>query len=82
MMRSLLITVLLFTLGVALGQQDARIVPWTLDAAVTHAVKNSVQIRQAYLDVLDAEIYKSQAVGNFLPSLNVSLGHSWKRMIP
>ena len=77
MMRSIIITGMMLTLGVALGQQDTRIAPWTLDAAVAHAVKNSVQIRQAYLDVLDAESYKSQAVGNFLPSLNVSLGHSW-----
>lgn len=77
MMRSIIITGIILTLGVALGQQDTRIAPWTLDAAVAHAVKNSVQIRQAYLDVLDAESYKSQAVGNFLPSLNVSLGHSW-----
>ncbi len=51
--------------------------PWTLEAAVSHAVKNNLQIRQAYLNVLDAESNKSQAIGSFLPSLNVSLGHSW-----
>ena len=54
------------------GQQSA---PWTLEAAVEHAAKNNLQIRAAYLDVMDAETYKSQAVGNFLPSLNLSAGH-------
>ena len=62
----------LFALGY--GQQTA---PWTLEAAVEHAVKNNLQIRNAYLDVIDAETYKSQAIGNFLPSLNFSAGHSW-----
>ena len=56
------------------GQQSA---PWTLEAAVEHAVKNNLQIRAAYLDVIDAETYKNQAIGNFLPSLNLSAGHSW-----
>jgi outer membrane protein len=54
-----------------------RSVPWTLEAAVEHAVKNNLQIRAAYLDVIDAETYKNQAIGNFLPSLNLSAGHSW-----
>ena len=39
------------------GQQSA---PWTLEAAVEHAVKNNLQIRAAYLDVMDAKTYKSQ----------------------
>lgn len=56
------------------GQQSA---PWTLEAAVEHAVKNNLQIRAAYLDVMDAKTYKSQAIGNFLPTLNFSAGHSW-----
>ncbi|CAI8169784.1 MAG: Uncharacterised protein [Bacteroidota bacterium] len=59
------------------GQQPTIDLPWTLEAAVEHAVKNNLQIKQAYMDVMDAETYKSQAVGNFLPSLNLSAGHSW-----
>ncbi|MDG1930712.1 MAG: TolC family protein [Flavobacteriaceae bacterium] len=69
------VSILCFTLfAYSYGQQSA---PWTLEAAVEHAVKNNLQIRAAYLDVMDAETYKSQAVGNFLPSLNLSAGHSW-----
>ena len=69
------LSILCFTLfAFGYGQQSA---PWTLEAAVEHAVKNNLQIRAAYLDVIDAETYKSQAIGNFLPSLNLSAGHSW-----
>ena len=68
-------TLLLLVLGY--GQQPTIDLPWTLEAAVEHAVKNNLQIKQAYMDVMDAETYKSQAVGNFLPSLNLSAGHSW-----
>jgi outer membrane protein len=59
------------------SQQPLQAVPWTLEAAVEHALKNNLQIRQVYLDVMDAEANKSQAIGNFLPTLNLSAGHSW-----
>lgn len=59
------------------SQEPEPVVPWTLEAAVEHALKNNLQIKQAYLDVLDAQANRSQAVGNFLPSLNISAGHSW-----
>jgi len=68
-------TLLLLVLGYS--QQPELAVPWTLEAAVAHALKNNLQIKQAYLDIVDAETYKSQAVGNFLPTLNLSAGHSW-----
>ncbi len=74
-MRSIYSFIILATLSIGHAQQNDA--PWTLEAAVAHAVENNLQIRQAFLDVLDAESNKSQAIGNFLPSLNVSLGHSW-----
>lgn len=58
-------------------EKSKKITPWTLEAAVEHAVENNLQIKQAYLDVLDAETLKLQAKGNFLPSLNLSANHSW-----
>jgi len=69
------IAALLFTFS--FGQESETAIPWTLEAAVAHAVKNNLQIKQAYLDVLDAQANKSQALGTFLPSLNLSGGHSW-----
>ena len=59
------------------AEQAEQAVPWTLEAAIEHAVKNNLQIRQSYLDVLDSEIYKSESIGNFLPTFNLSAGHSW-----
>lgn len=76
-MRKILSIITMWLLTYGYSQQPDQSVPWTLDAAVDHAVKNNVQIRQAYLDVVEAETYKSQAIGNFLPSLNLSAGHSW-----
>lgn len=76
MRKVLLLFVILYGLF-GYSQQGEQVVPWTLEAAVEHAVKNNLQIKQAYLDVMDAETYKSQAVGNFLPALNLSVGHSW-----
>jgi outer membrane protein len=67
----------IFLALVSVGQAQQTPAPWTLDAAVAHAVENNLQIRQAYLNVLDAESDKSQAIGSFLPSLNLSVGHSW-----
>jgi outer membrane protein len=58
-------------------EKSKKNTPWTLEAAVEHAVENNLQIKQAYLDVLDAETLKLQAKGNFLPSLNLSANHSW-----
>ena len=76
-MRRMLLLFVTIQLLFGYSQQSEQSVPWTLEAAVEHAVKNNLQIRQAYLDVMDAETYKSQAIGNFLPSLNLSAGHSW-----
>lgn len=76
-MRRMLLLFVTIQLLFGYSQQSQQSVPWTLEAAVEHAVKNNLQIRQAYLDVMDAETYKSQAIGNFLPSLNLSAGHSW-----
>ncbi|MBT6252007.1 MAG: TolC family protein [Flavobacteriaceae bacterium] len=50
---------------------------WTLQEAIEHAVENNVQIRQAYLNVLDAQTAKRDAIGGFLPSINMSANHSW-----
>lgn len=76
MMRKIIPFLSLLLLSFGYGQQPED-APWTLEAAVEHAVKNNLQIRQAYLDVIEAQTYKSQALGNFFPSLNFSVGHSW-----
>jgi outer membrane protein len=75
MMKLNFIIVFFTTISTLVNCQEN--IPWTLEAALEHAVKNNLQIRNAYLDVIDAETNKRQAIGNFLPTLNFSVGHSW-----
>ncbi len=46
---------------------------WTLEECVTYAVENNLTIQQFILDLEDAKIDKSDAIGNLLPTLNGSL---------
>ena len=72
--RMILLLVVLF-LGSALIQAQTE--PWTLKRSVEHALENNIQIRQAYLSTLDAKSAKSEAIGGFLPSVNINANHSW-----
>lgn len=55
----------------------AQVKKWTLQECVAHALENNISIKQAQLDVESSEIAKSDAIGNYLPSLNASAGNSW-----
>ena len=50
---------------------------WTLQECVNYAIQNNISIKQSALDTKTALIDKRGAIGNFLPSLNVSTSHSW-----
>lgn len=50
---------------------------WTLKECVTHALENNISVKQSALDVALADIEKSDALGNYLPSLNGSASNSW-----
>jgi outer membrane protein len=50
---------------------------WTLQECVEHALKNNISIKQTALDTEVAKIDKSDAVGNFLPTINANAMHSW-----
>ena len=69
--------VLLFVLLLGTASIQAQAEPWTLKRAVEHALENNIQIRQAYLSTLDAKAAKSEAIGGFLPSVNINANHSW-----
>ena len=57
---------LLLLAGTAMAQQKK----WTLEECVTYAVENNLTIEQYELDLEDAKIDKSDAMGDFLPNLN------------
>lgn len=64
----------LFTAGIIQAQEVKQ---WTLRECVEHALEHNISIKQSELNVVGAEINKSDAIGNFLPSINGSASHSW-----
>ena len=51
--------------------------PMTLTECVLIAVEKNIGVKQSELSLNDAKIDKSDAKGNFLPTLNAQANHSW-----
>ena len=66
------IRVTLFMIICAAFITNAQMKKWTLQECVTYAVDNNLTIEQFELDLENAKIDKSDALGNFLPNLNAS----------
>lgn len=45
---------------------------WTLKECIEHAYENNISVEQSLLDVDQSQVDKSQAIANFLPSLNAN----------
>jgi len=69
MKKLILIGLLLF--GVAMQAQNKK---WTLEECLVYALENNISIKQSELDLDLAEIEKLNALGNFVPSINASIG--------
>lgn len=54
----------------------AQLKKWTLEECVTYAVENNLTVQQFELDLQNAKLDKSDAIGNFLPNLNGQLNAS------
>ena len=65
----------LFTLIAIAGQSQSK--KWTLKECVNYALENNISIKQTDLENKVATINKSDAIGNFLPTLNANSSHSW-----
>ncbi len=63
---------LVFSIGLISAQQKK----WTLEECVTYAEEHNLSIAQFKLDLENARIDKSDAIGNLLPDLNGSLSFS------
>lgn len=59
---------LIFSVGMVLAQQKK----WTLEECVEYAVENNLTIEQLELDFEGVRIDESDAIGNFMPSLNAN----------
>ncbi len=49
----------------------------TLEDCVLLAIEKNISIKQSELEYESAEIDKSDAIGNFFPSINIQTNHSW-----
>lgn len=67
-MRIHKIVSLLFLFTAIIQAQEAK--KWTLRECVEYALEHNITIQQSELDLLNAEIDKSDALGNFIPTLN------------
>jgi len=72
MKKSIIIVLLLF--GVLAQSQNKQ---WTLKECVDYALENNISVKQSELDIQTSELNKSDAIGNFLPTLNASSRLSW-----
>lgn len=66
--------ILLFSYSIFLSAQEKE---WTLKECIEYALENNISIKQSALDVETASIAKSDAIGNFVPSLNGSMSNFW-----
>ncbi|MFS4418367.1 TolC family protein [Maribacter sp. 2307ULW6-5] len=72
-MKCKAITLLLLFAATALS---AQVKQWTLQECVEYAVEHNLTVAQFELDLENAEIDKSDALGNFLPTLNANTSYS------
>lgn len=59
------------------AQTDAQSKEWTLQEVIQYALDHNIDIQQALLGVDEAEIDKSDALGNYLPDVNAGISNSW-----
>jgi outer membrane protein len=73
-MKKIGILAIILCLGYTSQAQNKK---WTLKECVAYALENNINIKQSELDIETALIDKSDALGNYLPSLNGSASNSW-----
>ncbi|MFD0931730.1 TolC family protein [Psychroflexus salinarum] len=76
--KSFTLVTIVLCLGLQVQAQDTSIPSqWTLEACVRYAMDNNISIKQSRLNQENADISRSEAIGNYLPSLNGSISNSW-----
>ncbi|WP_026837469.1 TolC family protein [Gillisia sp. JM1] len=66
-MKKSILLACLFLISAGVTAQTKK---WTLQECVVYALENNISIKQSALDVESAEIERSDAIGNFIPTLN------------
>jgi len=73
-MKKYVLVFLFLTIGNSVTAQNKK---WTLQECVMYAIENNISVKQSALEVENSDIAKSDALGNYLPTLNASAGNSW-----
>lgn len=73
-MKKYVLVFLFLALGISVTAQNKK---WTLQECVAYAIENNISVKQSTLDIESTDISKSDAIGNYLPTLNGSAGNSW-----
>jgi len=73
-MKKIGIIAIVLCLGFTSQAQNKK---WTLKECVEYALANNISVKQSELDMESSDIDKSDAFGNYLPSLNASASNSW-----
>ncbi len=68
--------IVLLALVLSVGTITAQQKKWTLQECVEYAVENNLTVAQFELDLENATVDKSDAIGNFLPDLNANTSFS------
>ena len=73
-MKKIFSLIIFLVIGISSNAQDKK---WTLEAAINKALEENISVKQGQLDLELAEIDKLSAIGNYLPSFNVTGANSW-----
>ncbi len=74
-MKNILTYTLLLTCFAFAKAQSKK--AWTLPECINYAIENNISIKQADLSLLNAQVDKKDAIGNFFPSLNANASNAW-----
>jgi len=72
-MKKYIIFALVFWSLTGYGQQKK----WTLQQSLDYARQHNLQLKQSQLDIEQAKINKTAAIGSFMPTLNTNASASW-----
>lgn len=67
-MRNTIVIIIAFVFVSGFAQEKK----WTLKECIEYAYKNNISVEQSLLDVDQSNVDKTQAIANFLPSLNAN----------
>lgn len=73
-MKHLILTAVFLCAAFSLNAQENE---WTLRECIQYAMEHNISIKQSELDLEAAKIDKSDAIGNYLPTINGRATNSW-----